>query len=155
MKIEVGKSYRTRDGVKVDILGTAFDGDKYGDFNGLTHYWDKSGAAVMEFDRIAPDIIAEWTNPVTLSTTWEVMDPAAAAHDLDRISLPDGRVYARRVVAVGEVALEFDSNGDSYIEHMGQDALVNVRITLPTRDGALIAGTYTSADGNSVVVGVV
>jgi len=103
------------------------------------------------------DYAAKQAKPVTLSPTWEVMDPADAVHDLERIPLPDGRVYARRVVVpvMGELAITgFHANGNwafGAILH----SFDTHRITLPTRDGALIAGTYTSADGHSVVVGVV
>jgi len=97
------------------------------------------------------------SQPVTLSPTWEVMDPADAVHDPDRIPLPDGRVYARRAVVpvMGEVVLHGRNFGCSWGFGPTQFDGDTHRITLPTRDGALIAGTYTSADGHSVVVGVV
>jgi len=159
MQIEVGKYYRTRSGLKAGPVEDLGDGiisaDVAGDQDGRLFRGD--GTHVYRHDYL--DLIAEWTDPqhVTISPTWEVMDPADAVHDLERIPLPDGRVYARRVVVpvMGDVALYGKHFGGRWGFGPTQFDGDTHRITLPTRDGDLIAGTYTSADGHSVVVGVV
>jgi len=156
MQIEVGGVYKSRIGERVKIIGITeepvypFLGD-----DECTYRPD----GMWLSGESSHDLIAEWTypQPVTLSPTWEVMDPADAAHDLERIPLPDGKVYARRVVVpvMGEVTITGFNSENRWA--FGNLAMLSDthRITLPTRDGELISGTYTSADGHSVVVGVV
>jgi len=167
MKIEVGKYYRTALGTKEGPMMQSWHNFVSASPDGLQaiplgggQVWRSNGSVwSAEPGEENHRLIAEWTDPqpVTLSPTWEVMDPADAAHDLERIPLPDGRVYARRVVVpvMGEVVMTGGDFGVYWAFGPTQYPDDTHRITLPTRDGALIAGTYTSADGHSVVVGVV
>lgn len=71
LKIEVGKSYRTAKGVRVDI--TEKSGPSYvGRFDGMKYFWEASGLFLRsDFspDSHPKDLVAEWDDPPSSEPT--------------------------------------------------------------------------------------
>jgi len=147
MKIEVGKTYRTRDGREAEILRN--NGSKHypfvGRVGGAVWTWSKNGSCNRGGARVALDLIAECTdNPWTVCRETEFQSQLARPDLAEKIQLSDGWLAWRKREPARET-------------HTGECWAYHYTCMEPSLSSALVGensvkGTYTAdhVDGKPV-----